>query len=158
MIGYEPLQLAMRQRLEAELPASLQVISSEFPDSVFLPAPAAYRTTASHEEAEYPVVFILPGLATPREQTGLWVTTVRELIVVVEHREETEERLGTALVRYERALLGAALGQQAPPPAHGIAWTRPQPGPVVELAGPPALWQSWMQLTFELTVYEEDRR
>lgn len=157
MVGYEPLQVALRQRLEQKLPAALAAISAEFPDTVYVPAPAAYRYTATAEEAEYPVVFILPGEATTREQTGGWLTAVREILVVVEHREENVERLGTSLVRYERALMESALAKQAPAPAHGIRWISTTPGPVFELENQPVLWQSWMQLTFELTVYEEDR-
>lgn len=157
MIGYEPLQVALRDRLQASMPAALSAITGQFADSVPLPAPAVYRTTATHEEQGYPAVFILPGESRSQEQTGSWLTAVRELIVVVEHREENEERLGTALVRYERALMESALAKAAPAPAHGIKWTRTVPGPVFELEGQVALWQSWMQLTFELTVYEEDR-
>lgn len=157
MIGYEPLQVALRDRLQASLPAALSAITGEFADSVPLPSPAVYRFTATHEEEAYPAVFILPGESTTREQTGSWLTAVRELIVVVEHREENLERLGTALVRYERALMESSLGKHAPAPAHGIRWIRTVPGPVFELEGQVVLWQSWMQLTFELTVYEEDR-
>lgn len=149
--------MCLRDRLAAELPSRLAQITGEYADSVPLPAPAVYRLVATREEAEYPVIFILPGQGTPREQTGDWLTAVRELVVVVEHREENLERLGTALVRYERAVLEAALGKHAPSPAHGIAWRRTDPGPVFQLEDQQVLWQSWMTLMFELTVYEEDR-
>ena len=157
MVGYEPLQVALIARLEASLPSALAQITSEFADSIPLPVPAAYRRYASPEEAEYPVVFVLPGEATTREQTGEWLTSVRELLVFVEHREENIERLAAALVRYERALIESALAKHAPAPAHGIRWVRTIPGQVFEMEQQPVLWQSWMQLVFELTLYEEDR-
>lgn len=158
MIGYEPLQVALEVRLTDRLPAALAAITGEFPDGIPLPPPAAYRQTNTAEEQSYPVVFILPGTARADVQTGRWVDAVRELIVIVEHREENLERLGKALVRYERALLESALGQFAPPPAHGIRWIRTDPGAVFEDGSQPVvMWQSWMRLTFELTVIEEDR-
>lgn len=158
MIGYEPLQIALKERYEASLPAALAAITGEFADSVPLPDPRAYRLTNTPEEQDYPVVFILPGTARADVQTGRWLDSTRELIVIVEHREESLERLGTALVRYERALLESALGQHAPSPAHGIRWIRTDPGAVFEDGSQPVvLWQSWMRLTFELTVIDEDR-
>lgn len=157
MKGYRPLQTALRDRLQAELPGRLAAVLGDSGTQIPLREPAVYRLHATAEEAEYPVIFILPGEATPREQTGRWLTSVRELMVVVEMREENVERLGEALTLYEVAVLEACLGTQAPPPAHGIAWTRTQPGPVFELEQQPVLWQSWMQMTFELTLYEEDR-
>lgn len=158
MRGYEPILAALRDRLIADLPARLDEIAGEAGDSVPLPAPRAWRLYATSEEEEYPVCFVLPGQGTPREQTGGWLTSVREAMVYIEHREDTAERLGLALMRYERAFIEAALGRHAPAPAHGIRWAETQPGPVFELdGGDQVRWQSWMRLTFELTVYEEDR-
>lgn len=157
MIGYEPLLDALEARLREDLPARLDTIAGEYGDGIALPAPAAYRKYANPEEANYPVVFLLPGEATTQEQTGDWLTAVREVLVVVMHREQGLPALSSALMRYERALMEAALGKQAPSPAHGIKWTKTAPGRLFELEDQPVLWQSWMTLHFELTVYEADR-
>lgn len=157
--GSLPLVRALRDRLIERLPAALAAQVAHEGGDVLLDPPRTYRLYITPDEQDYPVVFVVPGSASPQEDTGRWVTRLQEVLVVAMLRADTQEHLATALQLYEAALIDALLAQHAPPPAHALAWTGTSPGPIFNPTGQDqsSVWQSWVELTFGLIVYEEDR-
>lgn len=151
------LQQSMVDRLDAGLPAAIAHQAAMYAsDPVALAAPFTIRKQLTATEQEFPVVYVVPGRAVPREQTSRWLTREQDMLVIVEHRTDTEALLQEALQLYEAALMQALLGPQPPYPAHTIMWKGTNPGPLFQVTGGAGLvQQSYLELTFGCELTEE---
>lgn len=161
MLGPRPVIDAIVAQLQARLPEQLRYQLAQHRTDVTLqaPNPSDYHLAIKPDLQHYPSIFVVPGRAVPGEQTGDWLTTVREVVVIPELRYDTEDHLAMALQLYEPAVIDAVRGGKAPSPLVNVLWRGSEPAPIFQLqADQGQAWQSWVEITFEATVYEEERR
>lgn len=157
--GSDPLVAAVIARLKERLPAALAAQNARYGDDVPLPMPDddVIRDYVAPDESSYPALYVLAGDAWTGEQTGAWLTATHEVTVVLLHQADTTQHLAYAIRRYEAAVRDALLARQAPAPAHGLMWRRSRRSPIfAPEEDQPTAWMTWVEVVFELTVYEED--
>jgi len=154
-VGWEYLQRQVLARLESALPAELARISAAAGDGVPLPEPGVIRLHPLEVESEYPAVYILPGVATPRRQTAREADVDRGIVVVARHRASSAEELGLGLIRYEAAIVAVVRGQGHVDPNVIVHWSESRPAPFFETTGADQMWESAVQVSFVMKQVEE---
>lgn len=155
MTGWEAVLRGFEDALRERLPAKLAEVSSRYNDTVVVREPRAWFRHAEETNNDWPAVYIVPGEeARSEKQTGGWTDAVYPTVVAVEFDGDNPGDMATALLRYATAVLEVVIRAPYPEPAHYVGWRSTIPGDVFQ-AGAGATFRSWVELTFDVKVFEE---
>lgn len=164
MIGALPITMAVRKRLLEKWDAAAARTTDTArgygaPIDVRIRRPEAVRLSLTEDEQHWPVVYVIPGSARSDEQTGTRVSREQEVVVILEDDRDSTEHLTTALLLGEATIIDALTGPAQPePPIYGLIWKATEPGPLFQRVRDSTAWHSYLEISFQATIVEEESR
>ncbi len=142
---------ALKQRLEASLPAEIAAINATVTDGFVIAEPKQVLDYIPYPQVltDYPTIGIGDGGSTFEDDEGFSATGRHELLIVCYLQHSDQRALAWQLRRYLQAITRVALaGRTLSDTLSGAAWgtglVRISPGPTLGDSEDPELVRTWM--------------
>lgn len=143
----EPVVTALRDRLEAELPAAVAEVNAAVTDGITIEPPAQVLDYVPNLEelTVFPTVAIQDLPSRFEDDIGSSATGRHQLQIVTFVAVPELRALAWSLRRHARAVATVALaGRSLPPAGWGTTLERVDPGPTLSQEEGPRTWMSWV--------------
>jgi hypothetical protein len=159
--GIEGAVNALRNRLEADLPAAITTINAAVTDGYTIDNPVEVldHVPPLSTRVNFPFVAVEDGYGEFLVDNGFFAEGQYRISVLAFLQESTQQALARKLRRYQLALLRVSMQNRNLGSGTGIPFSvqleRTDPGPTLGEREDPTQWLSWVAVTLKVKLIEE---